>query len=114
MALLPYALRPSFIIRSRAIRRGILGNSMLWKGVAVVVFGRRFLRAFFGKRPEPLGAWNVESDGFVNVLKAAPVTKRGLLKAGVSKKMLRHAIIEQAVADARAKDPEAKIIVKTK
>ena len=39
MALLPYALRPRVVIRRKALRSGLLGNSTLWKGVAVWVFG---------------------------------------------------------------------------
>ena len=45
------ALSPSVLIRRRALQRGVFGSSPMWRAVAVVVFGRRFLKRVFGKTP---------------------------------------------------------------
>lgn len=114
MALLPYALRPSVVIRRKAIRQGILGPSLLWKVVAVGVFGRSSLKKFFGKQSQPLGTWKVASNSFVSVINAKPATKKQLKQAGTTRKARRDLIVAQAVADTAAKNPDAKIVVKTK
>ena len=114
MALLPYALRPSVVIRRKAIRQGILGPSLLWKIVAVGVFGRSSLKKFFGKQPDALGTWKVERNGFVNVLSAQPTTTKQLKRAGTTRKQRRNLIVARAVADTAAKDPDARIVLKTK
>ena len=54
MGLIPYAYRPSVIVRSKALRQGIFGPSRLWKAVAVVVFGRSTLKKMFGRNEELL------------------------------------------------------------
>ena len=70
------ALSPSALIRSRAIHRGILGSSPLWRAVAVVVFGRRFLKRFLGKNAEELGTEKLEAGQFVRIEAIAPPTRR--------------------------------------
>ena len=114
MALLPYALRPSVVIRRKAIRQGLLGPSLLWKVVAVAVFGRSSVKRFFGKQAQPLGTWKVASNSFVSVLNAKPTTKKQLKQAGTSRKARRDLIVARAVADTAAKNPGAKIVVKTR
>lgn len=114
MALLPYALRPAVIVRRRAVRQGLLGPSLFWKVVAAWVFGKSTIKNFFGKQPESLGTWKVGSNKFVNVINAEPQTKKQRKASGVSTKAAKSAIIAAAVADARRKNPDAKIVVKTK
>ena len=114
MALLPYALRPAVIIRRKAIRQGILGPSLLWKVVAAGVFGRSSLKKFFGKQPESLGTWKAGSNQFVSVINAKPMSKKERKRSGVTTKAMRDLIVAQAVADTRAKNPDAKIVVKKK
>jgi hypothetical protein len=70
------ALSPSALIRSRAIHRGILGSSPLWRVVAVVVFGRRFLKRILGKNAEDLGTEKLEAGQFVRIEAIAPPTRR--------------------------------------
>jgi hypothetical protein len=70
------ALSPSALIRSRAIHRGILGSSPLWRAVAVVVFGRRFLKRILGKNAEDLGTEKLEAGQFVRIEAIAPPTRR--------------------------------------
>jgi hypothetical protein len=45
-------LRPSILLRRKALRAGVFGNSTLWKVMAVVLFGSSTLRRVFGKQPE--------------------------------------------------------------
>lgn len=110
MALLPYSLRPGVVIRRKALRQGILGPSLLWKVVAAGVYGRKSIKKFFGKKPEPLGTWKVGSNKFVNVISAKPMKKKELKRSGLT----RGVLVAQAVADARAARPDAKIVVKKK
>lgn len=115
MALLPYSLRPAVIIRRNAIRKGLLGPSLLWKVVAAGVFGRSTLKKVFGKNDEPLGTWKVGGNNFVNVLNAKPPSRKERKRqkrAGLTPKLMKKLIIDQAVADARANNPNAKIVVK--
>jgi len=112
MALLPYALRPAVIIRRNALRKGLLGPSMFWKVVAAWVFGKTSIKKFFGKQPDSLGTWKVGSNKFVNVINAQPTTKKQRKRSGITKKQARETLIAAAVDDARAKNPDAKIVVK--
>jgi hypothetical protein len=70
------ALSPSALIRSRAIHKGILGSSPLWRAVAVVVFGRRFLKRFLGRNAEDLGTEKLVAGQFVCIEAIAPPTRR--------------------------------------
>ena len=63
MALIPYAFRPSIIIRSKALRQGILGPSTFWKVVAAVVFGRSTLKKIFGRNEEVLDTITLRGGG---------------------------------------------------
>ena len=114
MAVLPYALRPSVIIRRKALRQGLLGPSLFWKIVAGWVYGKSTIKKFLGKQPDELGTWKVGSNDFVNVINAKPRTKKQRKASGLTKKAARKAIVAAAVADSRRKDPDAEIVVKTK
>jgi hypothetical protein len=47
-------IRPSYIIRSRAMTQGVFGGQRFWQVVAAVVFGRQILKSVLGKHPEVL------------------------------------------------------------
>ena len=94
MALVPVTLRPSFIIRRNAIRKGMLGPSTLWKVVAGVIFGRRIIKKALGKQPDQLGKRTIGVGSVLTVAATAPLTRRQAKRAGVSKASL--------AADARA------------
>jgi hypothetical protein len=94
MALIPLTLRPSFLIRRNAMRKGVLGPSTLWKVVAAIVFGRSTIKKVFGKQAEPLGKRTIGVGGVLTVAAAAPLSRRQAKRAGVTKKTLE--------ADARA------------
>ena len=107
MALLPYVLRPKVIIRRKAIRQGLLGPSIFWKGVAVWVLGKGTLKTFFGKQPESLGSYRVGTDAFLRVANSRPATKKERKRLGLSK----GALIAQAVADVEAARPDEDVRV---
>ena len=52
---LPRMLRPSVIIRRKAMYMGFLGPSRFWKVVGLVVFGKRSITKFFGNHSVRLG-----------------------------------------------------------
>lgn len=114
MAQLPRGLRPSVIIRRKAIRQGLLGPSLFWKVMAGVVFGKKSIKKFLGKQPEKLGSWTVGSNQFVNVINAKPRSRKEAARSGTPKRALRDLVVAQAVVDVRAKNPDAKIVVKSK
>ena len=70
------ALSLSALIRSRALQRGILGSSPLWRAVAVIVFGRRFLKRIFGRTPENLGTEKLEAGQGVEIEAIAPPSRQ--------------------------------------
>ena len=88
MALLPLTLRPSFIVRRNALRKGMLGPSTLWKVVAIVVFGRGTLKRVFGRTPDRLGTRTIGVGHVITVAAAVPLTRRQAKRAGVSKEAL--------------------------
>ena len=113
MALLPRALRPSVIIRRKAIRLGLLGPSRLWKIIAVVVFGRGSIKKFFGKAPEKITTQKIGLNSFVNVINAKPMTKQQRKSAGITKAGLKaQASSDVAAAWARkaAAKPKRKVV----
>lgn len=114
MAVLPYALRPAVIIRRKAIRQGLLGPSMFWKIIAGWVFGKTTIKKFFGKNDQPLGTWKVGSNKFVSVINAKPPSKKERKQMTTTTKERRAQIVAQAVADTKAANPDAKIVVKSK
>ncbi len=71
------ALSLSALIRTRAIQRGIFGSNPVWRAVAVVVFGTRFLRKVFGKHPDYLGVEKLKAGQFVRIEAIAPPSRRG-------------------------------------
>ena len=65
MPLLPYAYRPSVIVRSKALRRGVFGPSTMWKVIAAFVFGRSTLKKIFGRNEEVLEVAKLKGGGRV-------------------------------------------------
>lgn len=63
MPLLPYAYRPSVIIRGKALRQGIFGTSTLWKVIAAFVFGRSTVKKIFGRNEEVLEVATLKGGG---------------------------------------------------
>jgi len=88
MALIPLTLRPSFIVRRNAMRKGVLGPSLVWKIVAAFVFGRSTIKKVFGKQPEMLAKRTIGVGSVMTVAAAAPLTRRQAKRAGLSKDSL--------------------------
>jgi len=101
MALIPYALRPSVVIRRKAMRRGILGPSSFWKLVAVVVFGRKTIKRIFGKAPEDLGTRTIGVGSLISVAVFLPMTRKDRKRRGITLASAR----ADAAADLEAAAP---------
>jgi hypothetical protein len=76
MAIRRRALSPSMLVRSRAISRGIFGPSRFWRVVAVVMFGRRFLKRLFGKNADYLATEKLTAGQLVQIEAIAPQNRR--------------------------------------
>lgn len=76
MALVPRPLRPSVLIRRKAMYSGFLGSSNFWKVVGVVVFGKRTIAKFFGKQPEVIDVSRLGPGRVMQLVTARPVTRR--------------------------------------
>jgi hypothetical protein len=106
---LPRALRPAVIIRNKALYQGILGPSRVWRVIAVWVFGKRFLKRFFGKTPEVLDVSAFGPGHVLTVETTKPITRRRrkqLAKAGTpapTMAQVRSAAITLALAAAAAR-----------
>lgn len=113
MALLPRALRPSVIVRRKAIRQGILGPSRPWKVIAALVFGRKSIKKFFGKHPEKIAKQKIGYNSFANVINAKPMKPKDRKAAGITKADVRaQASADVAAAWARkaAARPKRKVV----
>lgn len=69
-------LRPSRIIRNRAIYRGVMGPSKFWKVVAALMFGRGLLRRLFGRQSETIDIASFGSGKHMSIVTANPVSRR--------------------------------------
>jgi hypothetical protein len=86
MALIPRSLRPSVLIRRKAMHAGFLGPSRVWKVIGVVVFGRSTLTKIFGKSEEVVDVSSLGPERFMTLTTAKPVTRkrrRKLRKQGI-------------------------------
>lgn len=81
MALVPRLLRPSVIIRRKAMYQGFLGPSGFWKVVGVFVFGKSTLQKFFGKNPEIVDVSSLGAGRAMELYTAKPMTRRRRRKA---------------------------------
>ncbi len=88
MAVVPRALRPSVVIRRRAMREGILGRSVFWKVVAGIVYGRSTLKRVFGRNPEPLGKRTITAGHMISIAATPALSRRMAKRAGISKSSL--------------------------
>jgi len=99
MAQIPLLLRPSFVIRRNAMRKGVLGPSTLWKVVAAVVFGRSTIRKMFGRQSESLGRRTIGVGTVMTVAVVAPLSRRQAKRSGITKGSIAagaHAELEAA------------------
>ena len=71
------ALSPSLLIRRRALSRGVFGSDRFWRAVAVVIFGRRFLKRILGKNEDHLGTEKLTAGQLLQIEAIAPQSRRG-------------------------------------
>ena len=92
MALIPRALRPSVLIRRKAIYQGFMGPSTLWKVIGVVVFGKSSIKKFFGKNPEVIDVSSLGSGRVMHVTTSKPLSRRSrkkMVRAGATPPTLK-------------------------
>lgn len=92
MALVPRALRPSVLIRRKALYAGFLGPSRFWKIVGVWVFGKASIKKFFGKNVEVVDRAKMGTGRYMQLATARPLTRRErkkLRKAGIEAPTLK-------------------------
>ncbi len=112
MALLPRALRPSVVIRRKAISSGFLGLSTFWKIIGVFVLSRRSIKKFFGKNPELIFKQKIGYNSSVNVLNLKPMRLKqrkalGQTEAGL--KAQASADVADSLASKAAVKPNRKL-----
>jgi len=112
--LLAFVVQPAGYLKRMSIVRGLRGSSIAWKVVAVAIYSPSTFKRIFGRQPEKLGSWTAGTGDFVKVATTTPMSKKALKRSGTTRKAARAAIVAQAVADTRAKHPDAKIVVKAK
>jgi hypothetical protein len=98
MKLVPYAYRPSVVVRRKAMQRGVFGPSTLWKGIAVAVYGRNAFKSFFGKQPERIDKVRLRTGEQLTIRTAKPLSRREQRRTGIN----RATLLAQAEADVRA------------
>ena len=82
---LPRALKPSVLIRRKALYSGVFGASTFWRVVAVWMFGGSTIKRLFGRNEEVLDAGALGTGRFLSVETFKPVgrrKRRKLAKAG--------------------------------
>lgn len=84
MALVPRMLRPSVVVRRKAVRQGFLGPSSLWKAIGVLVFAKGALKKFFGRNPEVIDVSSLGPGRSVTIATAKPMTRRARRKLASS------------------------------
>ena len=68
-------------IRYNAMREGVYGKSKFWRGVAVMLFARDAVRAVAVKAPEQLGVERLAPGQIVQVCAITPDSRRGRRRA---------------------------------
>jgi hypothetical protein len=112
MAAIPRMLRPSVLIRRKAVSAGFMGPSRFWKIVGVVVFGKSTIKKFLGKRSEVIDTSKLGKGRYMQLSTAQPVTRRELKKlreAGMEPPTLKqHKVLGKLWAASRATDRQAR------
>lgn len=108
MALIPRTLRPSVLIRRKAMYQGFLGPSSFWKFVGIFVFGKATIKKFFGKNVEVLDTASMGGGRFMQVTTVKPPSRRARKKArraGVASPTLKESRkLAQAWADSQTRN----------
>ena len=108
MALVPRLLRPSVLIRRKAMYSGFMGNSTFWRVVGVFVYGRSTVKRFFGKNVEVIDVSSLGTGRWMSITTSKPTTRRSrrkLAKQGIVVPPLKE---QRALAQLWALDAAAK------
>jgi hypothetical protein len=92
MALLPRALRPSVMIRRKAMYNGFLGPSTFWKVIGVAVFGKSTIKKFFGKNVEVIDVSRLGAGREMQIATSKPMSRRSrkkMVRSGVTPPTLK-------------------------
>lgn len=106
MALLPRALRPSVLLRRKAMYSGLFGNSTFWKVAAVWLFGRSTLKKFFGRSTEVVQVTRFGPGHVMQIVTERPPSRRELARqrrAGVRPTIAERKRRAQRLADSLAR-----------
>jgi hypothetical protein len=98
MALIPYRYRPRVVIRRRVRRYARRRGSVVWRGVAFIIYGSRTAKSFFGKHPEPIATMRLGPNQFLSIVTSLPLSRKQQRRTGITRATLR----AQAVADIEA------------
>ena len=97
MALIPYRYRPRVVIRRRVMRYA-RGGGLVWRGIAVFIYGSRTAKRFFGKHPEQIATMRLGPNQFLSIVTSLPLSRKQQRRTGITRATLRR----QAVADIEA------------
>jgi hypothetical protein len=85
---LPASVRPSVVIRRKALSQGLLGESSVWRLVAVFVLLRKPIERVVLRQPEPLGRYRIRPGSTMRVSSFEPTTRKQRKELGLTKKKL--------------------------
>jgi len=66
----------SAVVRSKAVRKGLIGGSRGWMAVGVLVYGWKALRWLTARRPEVVSVERIEPGQTVQITTVAAPTRR--------------------------------------
>lgn len=98
MPLIPYQYRPRVVIRRRVRSYARRRGSVVWRGVAFIIYGSRMAKSFFGKHPEPIATMKLGPNHFLSIVTSLPLSRREQRRTGITRATLRR----QAEADIQA------------
>lgn len=99
---LPVIIRPGYIVRRSAMRKGLLGPSKVWKVIAFAVFGVDVFRRLFGSPPKVVGRSMIDAGHLLSVAVTVPLSRKEARRAGISKASLEAAARADIEAAQRA------------
>jgi hypothetical protein len=75
-------MRPAMVIRAQAFRKGIFGSSRLWRTVAILIIGKRFMKRAFGRTPQIVDVSTLKGGGhWMEIRTYGPETRRARRRA---------------------------------
>lgn len=69
-------LSPAFLLRRRAISKGLFGGSRGWQVILAIILGRRALRKVLGNEPELVATEQLAPGQFMSIRAIDPRSER--------------------------------------